>query len=139
MKYLLDTCVISELIKPDFNKNLNVWLQSEKFNNLNASVISIGEIWRGIQKLPDSIKKRKLSDWFDNEVVKFYYKRMIPVDFDTVLVWGKLYSNLEKIGKPMPTIDSFIASTALAKDLTVATRNTNDFINSGCKLFNPWE
>ena len=139
MKYLLDTCVISELIKPDFNKKVHTWLKSEKLYNLNVSVISIGEIWRGIQKLPESAKRRKLLDWFDDEVVKFYYKRMIPIDFDTVLVWGKLYSDLEKIGKPMPTIDSFIASTALAKNMTVATRNTNDFINTGCKLFNPWE
>ncbi|MDQ1265905.1 MAG: toxin FitB [Bacteroidota bacterium] len=139
MKYLLDTCVVSELIKPDYNEKVYLWLTSEKFDDIGLSVISIGEIWKGIQKLPESAKKNKLIVWFENDVVSFYYNRIIPIDFDIMIVWGELHADIEKKGKKMPISDSLLAATALTKEITLVTRNTKDFINSGCKLFNPWD
>jgi toxin FitB len=139
MKFLIDTCVISEIIKPDYNENVYLWLTNQGIDDIRLSVITIGEIWKGIQKLPDSAKKKKLSKWFDIDVFEFYNNRILSIEADVIMIWGKLSAELEKAGKMIPVIDLLLASTALANDLTLVTRNTKDFINTGCKILNPWE
>jgi len=139
MKYDLDTCVISEFIKPKPNEKVLEWIFNQKFNDLCISVISFGEIWKGISMLSKSSKKEELKRWFENDIVYPYYSRALKIDYSIMIIWGELYAKLESDKKLIPVVDLFIAATSISYNFTLATRNTKDFINTGCKLFNPWE
>jgi predicted nucleic acid-binding protein len=139
MKYDLDTCVISEFIKPKPNEKSIRMDFYQKFNDLCISVISFGEIWKGISMLSKSAKKEELKRWFENDIVYPYYSRALKIDYSIMIIWGELYAKLESDKKLIPVVDLFIAATSISYNFTLATRNTKDFINTGCKLFNPWE
>ncbi len=139
MNYLLDTCVISELIKPKPSPKVIKWLHSCQEESLFLSSLTIGEIQKGISKLPDSRKRKKLQIWLDSELTQRFDKRIIGIDFKVAQKWGEIQASSEIAGVKMPVIDSLIASIGLLYDMTVVTRNTGDMQNSGVRLFNPWE
>jgi len=139
LKYLLDTCVISELIKERKERKVVEWIQSQNENSLFISVLTIGEIHKGITKLPDSQRKAFISDWVDHHLKKRFAGRIIKIDEEIATYWGEIQGKSEKEGKKMPVIDSLIAATAIKNDLIVVTRNIKDIKNSGCKSTNPWE
>ena len=139
MKYILDTCVISEFIKLRPNPKVISWIANMDFDDLNISVITFGEIWKGIANLQESPRKKELVNWFEKDVVDFYYDRALIIDYSIMIIWSELYSKLEQSKKLIPVVDLFIASTAINYNHILVTRNTKDFLNSGCKLFNPWE
>ena len=139
MNYLLDTCVISELIKKEPDSNVQEWINSQYHWQLFISVITLGELISGINRLPDSRKRKNLESWFEDSVLKKFEKLTIPVSREIAVRWGILQSELIKKGKTIPIIDGLIVSTAIINDLVLVTRNTSDFINTGCELFNPWE
>lgn len=138
MKYLIDTCVISELVKPVPNTRITEWLQSAPSDVLFLSVLTIGEIRKGLVKLPDSKKKEKLSLWLDT-LLKDYNERIIPIDLMVSENWGIIQGNAEKAGTPMSTIDGLIAATASTHNLILVTRNESDFAPGQIPLINPWE
>lgn len=138
MKYLIDTCVISELVKPVPNTRITKWLQSAPSDVLFLSVLTIGEIRKGLVKLPDSKKKEKLSLWLDT-LLKDYNQRIIPIDLTVSENWGIIQGNAEKAGTPMSTIDGLIAATASTHNLILVTRNESDFAPGQISLINPWE
>ena len=139
MNYLLDTCVISELIKPKPSPTVIKWLHSCQEESLFLSSLTIGEIQKGISKLPYSRKRKKLQIWLDSELTQRFDKRIIGIDFKVAQKWGEIQASSEIAGVKMPVIDSLIASIGLLYDMTVVTRNTGDMQNSGVRLFNPWE
>lgn len=139
MKYLLDTCVISELIKPGKNNKIVEWMQSKEENSLFISVLTIGEIHKGISKLPDSRRKESLRTWVDNDLKKRFAGRILEISEKIATIWGEIQAKSEKDGKKMPVIDSLIAAAAIKNNLTVVTRNVKDIENSGCRSINPWE
>lgn len=138
MKYLLDTCVISELVKPVPNAAVIAWLENIPSDTLFLSVLTIGELRKGLVKLPDSKKKMQLTLWL-NTLLEEYQERLLPVDMLVAETWGILQGNAEKAGKPMSSFDGLIAATASAHHLTVVTRNEGDFEPSHVPLINPWE
>lgn len=138
MKYLIDTCVISELVKPVPNTRITNWLQSAPSDALFLSVLTIGEIRKGLVKLPDSKKKEKLSLWL-NSLLKDYNERIIPIDLAVSENWGIIQGNAEKAGTPMSTIDGLIAASASTHNLILVTRNESDFTPGQIPLINPWE
>ncbi len=139
MKYLLDTCVISEVIKREPNKNVISWLQAQDEANLFLSLLTFGEIQKGIQKDPDQNRKKRLTIWIEEDLKKRFENRIIPIDLKVVTNWGSLQGLAELAGKTMPTLDGLIAVSALTYHCTVATRNTSDMEQSTAELFNPWE
>ena len=139
MKYLLDTCVISEIIKPKPDKNVISWLQEQNENSLYLSVLTFGEIEKGIEKASDRIRKQKLRLWVEDDLKKRFEGRIIPIDFSIAAEWGKVQGKAELLGKPMPTIDGLIAVSGLVNQCTVVTRNVSDMEQSSAELFNPWE
>ena len=139
MNYLLDTCVISELIKPKPNSKVIKWLRSCQEESLFLSSLTIGEIQKGISRLPNSRKKIKLQNWLDSELIQRFDERVLGIDFMVAQKWGEIQASSENAGIKMPVIDSLIASIGIVFDMTVVTRNTNDMKNSGVRLFNPWE
>jgi predicted nucleic acid-binding protein len=138
VKYLLDTCVILELVKPVPYTRVTNWLQSSPSDALFLSVLTIGEVRKGLVKLPDSKKKEKLSLWL-NTLLKEYNERIIPIDLTVSENWGIIQGNAEKAGTPMSTINGLIAATASSHNLILVTRNESDFTPVQIPLINPWE
>lgn len=137
MKFLLDTCVISELRKPSENPSLVKWISGVDESDLFLSVITIGELERGVARLPEGKKKAAVGEWVRHAVVNRFGARILPVDPSVASCWGGLLASREKAGRPMPILDGFIAATAISSDCTLVTRNTKDFEGSGVRLLNP--
>lgn len=138
MKYLLDTCVISEIIKPQADENVIAWMQRQNEDSLYLSVLAFGEIEKGIEKAPDGTRKRSLKLWVEEDLKKRFEGRVIPVDLDVSVKWGAIQGAAELIGKPMPAIDGLIAVSGLVYNCVVVTRNTADMEQSSAELLNPW-
>ena len=137
MKYLLDTCVISELVKPTPNRKVVAWLNELPTEALFLCAITIGEMRKGLTKLPDSVKKGRLTLWLNTLLIE-YKERILSIDLAVCENWGVLQANAEKAGMSMPAIDSLIAATAYTHNLTLATRNESDFAPVNIPIINPW-
>ena len=138
MKYLLDTCVISELVSKRPNLNIITWLDALDPVDVCLSVITIGEIIKGIEKLPDSQKKDELRDWLRNDLLVRFQDKIIPLDSNVLVEWGVLAARLEKAGTPMPAMDALIAATVINYHMILVTRNVEDFKTVGIEIVNPW-
>ena len=138
MKYLLDTCVISELVAKRPDPRVTAWIDSIDSENAFLSAITLGEIRKGIEKLPDSDRKSTLQAWLRDELSIMFSGRVLPIDTPVALRWGELTGALESRGKKMAAIDSLIAATALHHHCRLVTRNEDDFKHSGVALLNPW-
>ena len=138
MNYLLDTCLISELAKSEPNQKVVDWILSENETNFYISVLTFGELHKGIEKLPKSKKKEALRVWVENDLRNRFANHIVGIDMQVSIIWGKIVGLAEKMGSPMPAIDSLIAATGIAHDLTVVTRNISDMKQSGVKLINLW-
>lgn len=138
MSYLLDTCTLSEFIKKIPDKNVIRWFHGQAEESQYISVMTIGEIQKGISRLAASKRKSELQIWFE-AVLARYDRRILPVRLETALFWGKLRADLDTRGVPLPLIDSLIAATALEHDLTIVTRNEDDFTPANVKVLNIWK
>lgn len=138
MKYLLDTCLISELIKKKPSLPVLRWLEKQDETALYLSVLTIGELQKGISKLPDNPKKLELQGWVNNELAARFEGRILSIDVEVAAAWGKLLGSAEKQGRKLPVMDSLIAATANTHNLTVVTRNARDMERCQASVFNPW-
>lgn len=137
MSYLIDTNVISETLKPDPNKAVVEWFRSVNKDYLYVSVLTIGEIRKGIEKLESSNKKTKLVMWLEQELPSWFEDRVLSIDAEVAERWGYI---LAKSKVNTPAIDSLIAATALVHNLKVVTRNTKDFnMFPDLEVLNLWE
>jgi tRNA(fMet)-specific endonuclease VapC len=139
MKYLLDTCVISELVSKHPNPKVVDFVDSLDSDEVFLSVITIGEITKGVEKLPKSKRKLELHSWLKENLLVRFDGRIIPLDTEVLMEWGILIARLESTGITLPAIDSLIAATTLMHKLTLVTRNVDDFISTGIMIVNPWE
>ncbi len=139
MNYLLDTCVISEFTRRQPYERVIHWLDSLDETKLILSVITMGEIQHGIERLPDSRRKNELMSWLNDGLVERFSGRILDLDIATLLLWGTLTARLEATGQPMSVMDSLIAASALHNNLILVTRNTSDYLPCGVQLLNPWE
>ena len=133
--YLLDTCVLSELRKREkMNPKVQAWFVKVPANDLFLSVMTIGEIRRGIEekRLHDFQQAVHLEKWM-GRTLSLFRSHILPVTAVIADRWGKLC-----IGQALPEVDGLIAATALTHDLTLVTRNVQDFKRSGVKLQNPF-
>jgi toxin FitB len=139
MNYLLDTCVISELVSKQPHAGVMAWIDSIPTDRVYLSVITIGEIQKGIKKLQDSRRKESLRSWLRDELLVRFRDRLVVLDAGVLLTWGDLTAALASQGAPMPAMDSLIAATALHHDFIFVTRNEADFLRTGVRLLNPWK
>lgn len=137
MNFLLDTCVISELTKPIPNEDVIDWLTTTPNERLFLSVITIGEIRKGLTKLPDSKRKTELTNWL-NTLLENYQNRIYTINLTVTENWGVIQGYADKDGIPMSSIDSLIASVAYTYNLVLVTRNESDFKASKLPIQNPW-
>jgi toxin FitB len=139
VKALLDTCVISELVSKQPNPKVVARIDSLDPEDVYLSVITIGEIVKGIEKLPKSRRKTDLQIWFKDELLIRFEGNIIALDTEALVKWGVLMAHLEEACRIMPAMDSLIVATALAKKMTLFTRNVSDFDSAGIEVANPWE
>ncbi len=139
MRYLLDTCVISELGKSQSNSRVVDQVDAIDEDDLFLSVITIGEIVKGIEKLPEVQRKANLRHWLEEELLVRFRDRLVPLDADVLITWGKLTARLETESRKLPAIDSLLAASALHGGFILVTRNEADFEGAGISLHNPWK
>ncbi len=135
MNYLLDTNVISETIKKEPNYGVINWLKAVDIEYLYLSVITLGEIRKGIEKIADINKKNKIIQWLEFELPKEFGNRIIAIDKTVADKWGYVSAN-----NSIPAIDGLIGASALVHNLKLITRNVKDFKDiPGLEIINPWE
>ena len=135
MSYLLDTNIVSETIRRNPNKTLISWLDQIPGEALFVSVLTLGEIRKGVETLADRKRREKLRLWLEHELPTWFEDRVLPVDLAVADRWGRL---LAEVGRPVPTIDSLLAATALHHELRLVTRNAKDFDYPGLDVINPF-
>lgn len=138
MNYVLDTNVISELVAREPNQQVVEWVDRLDPETVYLSVITIGELRNGIEKLAPSRRKDQLAHWLTNDLLLRFAGKIVDITPRVMLVWGELTGRLERDGKTMPAIDSLIAASVLAGEFTLVTRNENDFLSAGIPIVNPW-
>ncbi|MCP4398941.1 MAG: type II toxin-antitoxin system VapC family toxin [bacterium] len=138
MNYVLDTCIISEFIKPIPATSVVEWVATIPAEQLFLSVLTVGELKRGIMKLPESKKKAHLIAWFET-LLTGYQDRIVPVDLAVAEAWGTLQAQAEAAGQKMAIIDGYIAATASAHQMMIVTRNEEDFTFCLQDVVNPWK
>jgi toxin FitB len=138
VSWLLDTCVVSELVRPRPKASVVSWVLERDEDELFLSVITIGELEKGIAKLPESRKRVALEQWVRRELADRFRGRLLAIDSGVAARWGAMAGASEARGPPLPVIASLIAAMSLQHDLTVVTRNTDDLERCGARCFNPW-
>jgi predicted nucleic acid-binding protein len=136
MTYLIDTNILSELRRHEPNTGVTEWFAQRPAITLYVSVLTLGEIRKGIDMLPDNDRKFALLDWLEVDLPSFFIGRILTVDANVADRWGRL---IAQVGHPTPAIDSLLAATALHHGLKLVTRNTRDFEFIGLEVINPWQ
>ncbi len=135
MRFLLDTNVVSEPAKPAPSAKLLRWLARHDAGAA-VSVLTLGEIVKGIQLMPAGKRRQKMEAWF-TDFEQWAADRLLPVDADVMRQWGAYFARQSKQGRVLDVIDSLLAASALTHGLTLATRNLADFPD--VPGVNPWE
>ncbi len=139
MNFLLDTNVVSEWVSPRPAPGVVQWLAAVDEDRVFLSVISVAEIRHGIEALPSTAGKReRLQVWLSQELVPRFAGRLLSIDVETAMIWGRLTAQAQSAGRKVAAMDGFIAATAARHDLTLVTRNVADFEDLGTRLLNPW-
>lgn len=138
MRLLLDTNVLSEVTRPAPDARVLDWLDGLDEDRSFISVVSIAEIRRGVALMDEGRKREALAEWLARDLPQRFEQRVIPVDELVALAWGDLMGLAKRRGRGLSSMDGLIAATAIAQELTLATRNTKDFEGFGIELFDPW-
>jgi hypothetical protein len=136
VSYLIDTCALSELVSSKPDENVVTWFESTSQTGLYLSVLSLGEIRKGVEKMPQGRRRNQILSWLEHDLPLWFEDRMLPVDWHVADEWGRL---LSKVDRTLPAIDSLIAATSLYHRLTVVTRNVKDFDLPDIDTLNPWD
>jgi predicted nucleic acid-binding protein len=137
VRVLLDTCILTELRKAEGAASVKAFVGALPTSSLFLSVITIGEITKGVALLPDGAKKQSLRSWLVG-LSTLHKERILVLDQETAEIWGELTAAARRTGSHIPAADGQIAATAIRHGLHVATRNTSDFANSGAMVIDPW-
>lgn len=139
MKYLLDTCLVSELVRKKPDANVVKWVADCDEESTYLSVLTLGEIQKGISRISDKKRRSALQKWLDSDLRVRFGERILPITQDVAQTWGVLQGEAEAKGNVIPSIDGLLGATAVTHNLTVVTRNVSDLAKTGAKILNPWE
>jgi predicted nucleic acid-binding protein len=137
--FLLDTNCISEVVRSKPERRVLEWFASVNENLLYLSVLTLGEIRKGVAGLPQSKRRTNLETWLEVELGSRFSGRILSVDAAIADRWGLLAAEAKLKGKPLSAIDGLLAATALHHNLTIVSRNLSDFANARAAVLNPWE
>ena len=136
--FLLDTNVISELVKVKPEPRVTKWIETTDETLLYLSVLTLGEIRKGIASLSHSRRRAALEAWLDHDLALRFSDRILPIDQPVADRWGRIAGNAAARKSPLPVIDGLFAATAQHHNLILVTRNTRDIATTGVPAFNPW-
>jgi len=137
--FLLDTNIISELIKPEPEARLTEWVESADEDLLYLSVLTVGEIRKGIVAMEDGRRRTALQSWLEIDLKPRFSGRVLPIDEATADRWGAIAGAAAAQGITVPVVDGLLAATALQHNLTLVTRNTKNLTGTNVPAFNPWD
>jgi predicted nucleic acid-binding protein len=137
--FLLDTNIPSEIIRTRPDPRVNSWVSTQENAALHISVITIGELRKGMSILPVGKRRSTLESWLENDLVPLLMARVLPVTQAIADRWGNLSARRQIAGRPLSMADGLIAATALENGLTLVTRNVRDYEDLGVTILNPWE
>ena len=138
MNFLLDTNVVSEWIRRYPNPGVVAWLADADEDRVFISVITLAELRHGIERLAAGRRRKRLSEWLQDDLLLRFDRRILPIDDEVADAWGRIVADRETLGRPINAMDAFIAATAQVRKLTLATRNQDDFAASVDAIVNPW-
>ena len=138
MTFLLDTNVVSEWVKPRPEPRVVRWLADVDEDRVFISVVSVGELRHGIARLPAGRRRERLDEWLRDELPQRFEGRVLPIDVTIANAWGTIVAQRERAGRPISTMDAFMAATADVHGLTLVTHNASDFRASLKTVFDPW-
>lgn len=138
MAYLIDTCALSEFTKPKPTVTVDEWFAAMPDGTDFVSVLTLGELEKGISKLTTSRRRSTLERWFADLRDRFA-GRILDINEAIALAWGRMAARCEQDGKPLPVIDGMLGATAIVHGLSVVTRNTSDIARTGAPIIDPWE
>ena len=137
--YLLDTNCLSELVRVRPESRVTAWIEAVDESLLYLSVLTFGEIRKGLAALPQSRRRTNLETWLEVELRARFSGRILPIDIAVADRWGLLAAQTKAKGKPLSIIDGLLAATSLHYNLTLVTRNTKDVIATGVATLDPWD
>jgi predicted nucleic acid-binding protein len=137
--FLLDTNCISELVRVKPERRVMEWMEATDEGMLYLSVLTLGEIRKGLAGLAPGKRRTHLETWLEVELQARFWGRILAIDAPVADRWGLLAARARNRGTPLPIIDGLLAATALHYNLTVVTRNAGDFRNAQVQVLNPWE
>jgi len=138
VSFLLDTCAVSELVRPRPDAGLVEWLSGQEETTLFLSALTLGELTKGVARLDESARRERLQRWLDEDLQQRFAERVLAVDGPVAREWGALQGAAQRRGETLPVIDSLLAATARVHDLTVVTHNVEDLRRSGAQVTDPW-
>jgi predicted nucleic acid-binding protein len=137
--YLLDTNCLSELVRLKPEPRVTAWIEAVDETLLYLSVLTFGELRKGLAALPQSKRRTNLETWLEVELRARFSGRILPIDIAVADRWGLLAAQTKAKGKPLSIIDGLLAATSLHYNLTLVTRNTKDVIATGVATLDPWD
>jgi len=136
--FLLDTNVISELMRPRPEMKVTGWIAAQDIGTLFLSVVSIGELESGFTTMQDTTRRARLEESLERHLSQLFPGRILPVTQPLAVRWGKLNGTRQSLGRPLSAPDGLIAATAMEHGLTIVTRNVRDFVGLGVIILDPW-
>jgi predicted nucleic acid-binding protein len=138
MRYLLDTNVLSELVKPTPSVKVTRWVATQSSIDLAISVLTIGELVKGVERMAASTRRTELLAWFRNDLSRQFVGRILPIDAAVSSEWGTLAARGRLAERELPVFDGLLLATARVHELTLVTRNERDCADRGIPILNPW-
>jgi len=138
VRFLLDTNVVSELVRPRPDAGLVEWLAERDEDQVFLSVVTLADLRYGIARLPVGRRRRSLEEWLSGEILQRFEGRILPVDDDVALTWGEVTAECAALGRPIEAMDGLVAATARVHALELVTRNASDFEAALKSVHNPW-
>lgn len=137
--FLLDTNCISELVHSKPEPRVLQWMDAADESLLYLSVLTLGEIRKGVAQLPQSKRRTQLETWLELELQARFSGRILFIDASVADRWGLLAAEAKRKGRPLASVDGLLAATALHHNLTIVSRNVDDFAGTQVPILNPWE